>query len=246
MSTFTFVDLESAISPARASRYLRSTVDPATGASDPAAAVALYEYNARLSTEAWSTIADVEVVLRNIIADAVAGHHASLRSKPTYRWYDSPAWFGTGRWFTDETVNSINHTMRRVKDPGPGTRPRPGEGRVVAELTLGFWRYLLIARYEHSLWNPAIRARFPSLGHLSGSDSRKMVHLRMERLNYLRNRVAHHEPIYEPFSIPGHATPIDPVQTLAHAIELVSWSNPDAATWIERRSSFVSVAARLP
>ena len=246
MTAFTFAELEQAISPARASRYLRSTSDPATGRSDSDAAVALYEYNARLSTEAWSTIADVEVVLRNVIADAVAGRHATLRGNQTHRWYDGPPWFTTGNWFTDETVKSIKHAMKRVKDPGPGGGLRPGPGRVVAELTLGFWRYLLIGRYEHSLWNPAIRARFPALRHLAGSDSRKEVHLRIEKLNYLRNRVAHHEPIYEPFSIPGHAAPIDPIQTLVDAIELVSWSNPGAAAWIDARSSFATVVAAKP
>lgn len=244
--SFTFADLERAISSARANRYLRSTADPSTGATDPVAAVALYEYNARLSTEAWSTIADVEVVLRNVIADALSAHHASIRSTATYRWYDGPSWFTTGRWFTDETMRSVKHAMKRVNDPGPGVGPRPGEGRVVAELTLGFWRYLLIARYEHSLWNPAIRAGFPALAHLSGSDSRKEVHQRIEKLNYLRNRVAHHEPIYQPFSIPGHASPIDSVLTLADAVELVSWNNSGAAAWIQARSSFASVAATMP
>jgi hypothetical protein len=246
VTSFSFADLEQAISAPRASRYLKSTIDPRTGTADADAAVALYEYNARLSAATWSTVADIEVVLRNVVADAIAGHHATLRANPTHRWYDEPAWFTRGKWFTADTMKSIRLAMKRVKDPGPGAGSRPGEGRVIAELTLGFWRYLLIARYEHSLWNPAIRARFPSLGHLSGADSRKAVHDRVEKLNYLRNRVAHHEPIYEPFMIPGHATRVEATLILVDAIELISWSKPTAAAWIDARNTVAAIAATQP
>lgn len=243
VSGFSYPDLEQAVSPARAGRYLESTIDPATGTADPDLAVALYEFNSRLSASAWSTVADVEVVLRNALADAIAAQHSTRRPSSSSRWYDGPSWFHTGQWFTDKTLKAIKQAMRRAKDPGPGAPPRPGEGRVIAEFNLGFWRYLLIARYEHSLWNPAMRSRFPALSHLSGADSRKAVHARVERLNYLRNRIAHHEPIYEPFFVPGHTTPLDSTVVLGEAIELVQWNNGAAAAWIDTRATFGAVAA---
>lgn len=237
MASFTYDDLAVAISPARANRYLRSTADPATGRVDRARAVRLYEVNAELSASVWSIIADVEVVLRNIVAEAITAHHSTVRPGGSHRWYDAPSWFPSGnKWFSSRTQTSIQQAMSRVGDPGPGG-PRPPEGRVVAELTLGFWRYLLVARYEHSLWNPAIRHSFVGLGHLSGADGRKAVYSAVERLNYLRNRVAHHEPIYEAFTIPGHSGgPIDCRAALDGAIEMVSWANPTASKWIADRS----------
>lgn len=239
MGSFTYGELEQAISPGRASRYLGSTVSLVTGRPDPRAAVQLYERNVEISAAAWVVISDIEIVLRNIVADSMTAHHAATRTSVNYRWYDDPTWFATGqKWFTSETLRSIATAMGRVGDPGPTGAPRPPEGRVVAELTLGFWRYLLVSRYEHSLWNPSIRSSFHGLSHLSGSDSRKAVYSAVERLNYLRNRVAHHEPIYEPFTIPGHpGGPIDARLTLTNAIEMVSWANPAAAQWIERRST---------
>ena len=36
-------------------------------------------------------------------------------------------------------------------------------GRVVAQLTLGFWRYLLASRYGRTLWLPCLRQAFPGL-----------------------------------------------------------------------------------
>lgn len=246
MSSFSYPDLERAISSARAGRYLASTADTATGRLDPDRAVALYEFNSELCAAAWSTVADVEVVLRNTLADAIAAQHSIHRPHSSSRWYDDPPWFPTGQWFTDKTLKAIKQAKRRAKDPGPSSSSRPGEGRVIAEFNLGFWRYLLIARYEHSLWNPAIRARFPALSHLSGSDSRKAVHASVERLNYLRNRIAHHEPIYEPFRVPGHAAPLESVVVLREAIELVRWSDEVSADWIDGRATFEVVAANRP
>lgn len=246
MSSFSYSDLERAISSARAGRYLASTIDQATGRPDPDRAVALYEFNSELSAAAWSTVADVEVVLRNALADTISAQHSAHRSSSSSRWYDEPPWFPTGQWFTDKTLKAIKQAMRRARDPGPSNSSRPGEGRVIAEFNLGFWRYLLIARYEHSLWNPAIRARFPALSHLSGADSRRAVHARVERLNYLRNRIAHHEPIYEPFRVPGHAAPLDSVVVLREAIDLVRWNDHDVANWIDDRATFDAVAATRP
>ncbi len=220
-------EFEQAISPARAARYLSSV------AGDSSAALKLYEHNNQISASAWVVIADVEVVLRNIVADAIHAHHATVRPG-ALRWYDGPSWFTRGQWFTKDTLKSIEVARRRVRDPGPSGGQRPSEGRLIAELSLGFWRYLLIGRYEHDLWNPAIRAKFDGMSHLSGSDSRHEAHRRVEKLNYLRNRIAHHEPIYEPFSIPGQGT-IDVERVLSDAIELIGWSQPATAEWISRR-----------
>jgi hypothetical protein len=232
---FSFNDLERVVSVARAARYLESTKNNTTGQPDPAAALVLYEHNTFLSGAAWTTIIDVEVVLRNLISEAISTHHDAIRPGPL-RWYDDPSWLTPGRPFTAQTTKAIASAMSRAKDSGPlAGGPRPGEGRVVAELSLGFWRYLLIARYEHSLWNPTIRQCFPALQQLSGADSRKSVYAVVEKLNYLRNRVAHHEPIYEPFHIPGHTATVDPGQTLTDAIELISWNDPTAASWISTR-----------
>jgi len=246
MTAFSYADLERAISVPRARRYLLSTIDATTGRPNPTRAVALYEHNSRLSAAAWSTVADVEVLLRNALADAIAAQHAAHRPATPFRWYDEPPWFPTGRWFTDQTIAAIRSATRRARDPGPGGAPRPPAGRVIAEFNLGFWRYLLIARYEHSLWNPAMRARFPGLSHLSGSDSRRAVHERVERLNYLRNRIAHHEPIYEPFNVPGRDAPLDPTVVLHEAIGVVHWNDPGAAAWIGARATFDAVAATRP
>lgn len=239
---FTYQQLEQAISAPRAQRYLIAAH------GDPTCAVELYEHNSTLSAAAWVTISDIEVVLRNTIADSVRSLHDAQGRGANMRWYDDPTWFtGSNQWFSQETTDQIKKAARKVKDKGPTAATRPNEGRLIAELTFGFWRYIIISRYEHSLWNPAIRARFPGLVHLAGSDSRKLVNQRMEALNALRNRIAHHEPVFDTISIPGgNARKLTLVQILDDGIELIEWANPDAAAWIRSRSTHTMVFAQRP
>jgi len=223
-----FAEFERAISVPRAARYLEAT-RTAQGETDPVAAIALYERNSELGAAAWTVIADVEVVLRNAIATAISDLHARQRPGSLLRWYDNdPTWVN----FSGGTLSVIKNAKSKIKDPGPAG-PRPKPDRLIAECSLGFWRFLLVAAHEHTLWNPAIRAKFTALGHLSGSDSRKEVHRRVEELNYLRNRIGHHEPIYEPFAIPNRSVNLPDV--IAEAIEMISWCDPKVAGWISSR-----------
>ena len=241
-----YSELAHLMSPARVERYLTSSIDSVTGRTNPARAVALYEHNIELSTAMWGTIAPIEVALRTIISDAIRELHTRTSPPRGSLWFDEPCWFTDGKWFSPQSLHTIRRAQARAHDPGPGAEGRPDEGRVIAELTLGFWRYLLVGRYEHSLWNPAIRRRFPALSHLSGTASRRAVHSRVERLNYLRNRIAHHEPVYETFSIPGQAIVAEPATVLREAIEVIEWSNPVAAAWITSISRFEAVASKRP
>ena len=65
-------------------------------------------------------------------------------------------------------------------------------GQVVAQLTLYFWKRLFSDDYEETLWKRALRQIFPNklLKRTDVSDQ-------LEVLYQARNRVAHHEPIYD-------------------------------------------------
>ncbi len=232
---FTYNDLAKAISAPRAARYLKSA--EAMEGESLHLAVELYQHNATLSAAAWSTIADMEVLLRNVVADSAHTRHSSVGRSLSERWYDAPNWFPPHNpWFTAQSLNAIKNAKRAVGDRGPGSNARPPEGRVVAGLSFGFWRFILSSRYEHSLWNPAVRRAFPGLQGLSGTDSRAAVYDRMTMLNNLRNRIGHHEPIYEPFTVEGRV--LEASQVLHDGVELIEWTNPRAAHWIQQRITF--------
>ena len=65
-------------------------------------------------------------------------------------------------------------------------------GQVVAQLTLYFWKRLFSDDYEKTLWKRSLRQIFPNK-RLERADVSK----HLEVLYQARNRVAHHEPIYD-------------------------------------------------
>ncbi|MFN7835772.1 MAG: hypothetical protein ACK5NY_08320 [Burkholderiaceae bacterium] len=65
-------------------------------------------------------------------------------------------------------------------------------GKVIAELTFGFWLQLTDAKLEHKLWVPYLHKAFAP----RKAPKRAVLNQKLEKLRQLRNRVAHHEPIF--------------------------------------------------
>jgi len=121
--------VERHLSSARLSTYLTAT------SGDLDAAVARYRWNAAVSAALWESIGHAEVVLRNAAHDALSARHAA-RGRPG-QWYEDP-----GRELDQYARDDVAKAIRRLKAGAP-----PPAGKVVAELSFGFWRYLLAKRY---------------------------------------------------------------------------------------------------
>jgi hypothetical protein len=104
-------------------------------------------------------------------------------------------------------------TQRRLANLGRA----PNAGRVVSELQLSFWKYLLASRYEASLWTPALRHAFPKMTIKSRQKAQDAV----EHLHFLRNRLAHHERVIDR----------DLQQDFESLKLLLGWVSPDALNW---------------
>lgn len=65
-------------------------------------------------------------------------------------------------------------------------------GKVIAELTFGFWLQLTDSKLEHKLWVPCLHKAFAP----RKAPKRATFNQQLEKLRQLRNRVAHHEPIF--------------------------------------------------
>ncbi|HEX6682489.1 MAG TPA: hypothetical protein VF062_06815 [Candidatus Limnocylindrales bacterium] len=146
-----------------------------------APAVELYEWNMRAAAEFHRLLHGVEVILRNALHEQMSGWHHGLGLPGM--WFDDPLGLLEAKAHDDIAV-----ARRRIVQQGRVVAP----GRLVSELTFGFWRYLLAGRYETQLWTPALRHAFPHLATRRRADVARPV----ERLHHLRNRIAHHEPIY--------------------------------------------------
>ena len=64
------------------------------------------------------------------------------------------------------------------------------EGKVIAELTLHFWKKLYGPEYDQSLWRTTLKKTFPDK-----TLSRGVVASQLEHIYKSRNRLAHHEPV---------------------------------------------------
>lgn len=139
-------------------------------------ALQLYAWNARASVALMIPLSIAEVVIRNAVHDA-------LQSVFGERW----------PWHSG-FVRSLPERSRVIL-----LAAREGQassGKVVAELSFGFWQRMFTGRFDGDLWNKQLNRVMPNMNlALSIQQRRGIIHNRLEYLRLLRNRIAHHEPL---------------------------------------------------
>lgn len=196
------------LSAARLSTYINARH------SDTASAIRLYAWNIEVSAALWGGFSLLEVCLRN----AMHYQLAVLASRDD--WWNAPT-----ITLHHEQADAVTKAITFVAS---AKGPTYSADDVVAELTLGFWTALLANRYHQRLWAPAIIHAFPHWHARRGP-----LQQRLERLRRLRNRVAHHEPIFTRNLVRDHE---DTLSVLA-AID------PAARDWVVAESRLPTVIA---
>lgn len=136
----------------------------------------LYEWNMSAGSAVVATTGTVEVIVRNAIDRQLLSW---VRRKGHQDWIGVLPLDQRGR---DDVAKARSRATLR------GRRPEE-HGRVVAELSFGFWRYLVSQRYHASLWVPSLHKAFPG----AAPDIRKRrqdVERRLVSLMLVRNRAA--------------------------------------------------------
>jgi len=199
------------LSQPRLAPYVR-----AAGAAD---ALDLYRWNCRLGLALFELIGWFEIAWRNAVDDAI-----SSRRRQTRHWlFDTT--FPLQRATRERIARAVSTTA------GAG-RAEPAPGRVIAELPLGFWRFPTLRGYTTTMWAPYLSHAFP---HAPRRPRRDEVDNRLQPIILLRNRIAHHEPVF--------GQPPLVRRTIADILELGAWINPQASRWWDRHSSAASVLA---
>lgn len=200
----------------------RLTSYHAASAGDLARMLALYEWNIEAAASVLALSAMAEVIVRNAIDGALCRWSAQR--------YGSDDWFARVRLDARGSADIQEARRRAVGATSPAVH-----GKMVAELSFGFWRYLTGSRYLTSLWFPAVATAFPG-GPTDLRRRRSDVEFRIQQLVFVRNRAAHHEPLHRR----------DLARDLLLAIELISWVSPDAAAWALAKQTLGEVCARKP
>ncbi|MET0116419.1 MAG: Abi family protein [Sedimenticola sp.] len=203
--------LETSLSPERIATYKAET------GGDREHALRLYTWNTAISAAFYGPLQGIEVALRNTM-------HQQLCSAYGEDWYENPAcgldWGALGK------IDSAKSTLIRE---GYAVDPP----HVVAELSFGFWVSLLgrggraappdrgKKNYEMTLWRPALHKAFPN-SRLRRADT----HRPLNYLRTFRNRIAHHEPIFN-----RHLQ-----QDYRSILEVAGWICPKTTEWIQHHS----------
>lgn len=189
---------------------------------DLSRALELYEWNLTASAAIMQTAATVEVVVRNALDAKLVAWASGRGQRP---WFDAVPLDSRGR-------ADIDKARDRATNYG---RARSTHGKVVAELSFGFWRYLTAQRYHTSLWVPALHAAFPH-GDADLRTRRREVERHLADLMLVRNRAAHHEPIQRR----------DLARDLDVAVEVTSWVHGEAGAWVAEKSAITAAVASKP
>jgi hypothetical protein len=184
---------------------------------DALAALRLYAWNIALSSAFWGPLQVLEVALRNVVHDRLIARFGQED------WWHAPS-------LTLTTVHrqAITAAYARLKQE----RKMPTSGRVVAQLSLGFWIGLLGTglNYEMTLWRPTLRHAFTDV------KTRKDLYKDLDRLRTFRNRIAHHEPIFHRHLAADHM----------HIVRLIGLISPVAAEWVTENSRVEAILAGRP
>lgn len=179
ISPIALAAIKAALSPARISTYEHAK--PPTSVNDPSS-ICFYEWNSEVSAAFLAPLHIFEVVLRNAVSDALEQVYG-------------PQWPWSG-----QLIKSLPNPSRNYSPQNDLVRARQGVatvGKVIPELKFVFWQNMFTGRHDTRVWNMHLHRIMPHLDKTKAvSVNRKMIYDQVDRLRTLRNRIAHHEPIF--------------------------------------------------
>ncbi len=218
-STFTCVAaIKAALSATRISTYEAATA--VTTPDDPKA-IALYAWNAQVSAAMLAPLHICEVVVRNAVADALDSVYG-----PNWPWV--PVFRGS---LPRQGGYSPRSDLDKVASQQPTT------GKVIPELKFAFWEHMFTKRHDIRLWNGHIKRVFPEHPpSMTVRDLRKRIYQDLGVLRSLRNRIAHHEPIFTR-NLSGE---------LARMVELVRMRSTLVESWMVANQQASALILQTP
>lgn len=177
-------------------------------------AIELHQESLALGAELMKVLATIEIALRNVVVENLRAHFGVnnwLQQPPVRHQWREPE--------TKKVIQAVDSAKRAEYSKlsqaqkheldaraFPNGRPAHvshlqrakarrrmidvSEGKVIAELTMYFWKRLYGPEYEQSLWRTTLKRTFPNK-YLR----RAHVAAQLEVIYQARNRLAHHEPV---------------------------------------------------
>lgn len=190
-------------------------------ASNKEAALELYRWNMELSAAFFVPLQICEVSVRNSIVTAIERTYG-----PNWPWE---------KGFEISLRNPvIGYSPRRDL---LGLSRLPTSGKIVAELKFVFWERMFTKSHDAVIWNKQFKTVFPNTDPLKTIQQLRAEGFdRLARIRDLRNRIAHHEPIFR-----------RNVQEEYDRIRaVVAWTDETAADWLDKVETVTTMIGRKP
>jgi hypothetical protein len=186
-------------------------------------AMDLYGWNAQISSALLTPLHLCEVVVRNAVSQVLTLQYGPGWPSSTGFLRSLPSTKGAGYDAKSDLIRiSARHSVA---------------GGVVAELKNVFWEKLFIKRNDQRLWTPYIFQLFPNLDHAQPvSVHRQRIAKDLESIRRLRNRIAHHEPIFRR----------DLRSDFQKISELIQFRCRDTARWMDETQAVLAVLDSRP
>lgn len=211
-------ELPGIISAPRFATYLQAM------GNDRERALALYEWNLDLSSALIVPLQVCEVAVRNGIAEAIEKVHG-----PNWPWNNGflrslPRPKGRLRYNAAQDLESCARSL-------------PTTGKIIAELKFAFWENIFTAGQDGRIWNAHFASCFP--GTPQGqtiAHSRATAYTDLGIIRRLRNRIAHHEPIFTR----------NIADDYRRIHDMIAWRSPVAANWMDGKQAVLALLALKP
>ena len=188
-------------------------------------ALELYDWNAQVSAAFLAPLHLCEVVIRNAVSDAIAAVYG-----PQWPWHAGfIAWLpNSGKWKMKTHLQNLASSM-----PAATTTT----GKLIPEVNFIFWEKMFTARFDSHIWMNHLHAVMPNINPAwTVQQARTKINQDLFSIRSLRNRIAHHEPIFAR----------NLANELATIKELVRFRCAHTAVWMDARQRVSAALVNKP
>lgn len=209
-------DIPNILSQPRFTTYLQNCNN------DRDQALRLYQWNLQISSAFLIPLHILEITIRNAVVEA-------LEKSYTQNW----PWNNN---FIYSLPSPSNRYSQRKELLNVASQ-QPTMGKVVAELKFVFWEKMFLQSHDTRIWHSQIKYIFPnSPNTMNAFQLRKSIHDGICGIRELRNRIAHHEPIFQR----------NLSNDFADMHKIISWRNATVADWMNNLQSVQSLIQAKP
>lgn len=175
----------------------------------------LYLLNAQVSEAFHFPLHIFEIMLRNVIDQAISKAYGA-------DWHLNSVFFSRLDKYRKQNLNDSiqKNTMKHT-----GRVPK---GKVIADLSLSFWVYMMSDHQHRSLWTNNFYTSFVNYKNINpksknSTAARRALYNELRKIQWLRNRVAHYEPILK----------LNMLAEYDKVMKIIKYIDLDAFNWVQ-------------